>query len=75
MKLNTVKSLAQAQNVYQTSNFNSLSNLKPLSSAEENLIQEQFPQGQNKRLELYLSNGSSRMEIPEAKGRNLDFRI
>ncbi|TNE71805.1 hypothetical protein EP331_08490 [bacterium] len=75
MKLNVIRSIENAQAQYKTNKTMSLSNLSPLSSDEKMLIQEQFPYGANKKLELYLANGNSRMENPEAKGRNFDFRV
>jgi hypothetical protein len=74
MKLQNVQSVESAQSLYK-SGKNGLSNLKPLSSDEQALIHEQFPLGSNRRLELYMSNGNSRMEMPESKGRNFDFRV
>jgi len=74
MKLQNVQSVENAQSLYK-SGKSGLSNLKPLSSDEQALIHEQFPQGSNHRLELYMSNGNSRMEMPESKGRNFDFRV
>ncbi len=46
-----------------------------LSSAERNMISSEFPFGQNKKLELYMASGNSRMENPDARGHNLDFRV
>lgn len=75
MKLNVIRSIEKAQALYKADKAVSLSNLSPLSRDEQSLIQEQFPQGANRKLELYLSNGNSRAEMPDAKGRNFDFRV
>lgn len=52
-----------------------LNTMKPLSKAEESMIQEKFPAGVNNRLELYLSSGRTRTEQPDGKGRHFDFTI
>jgi hypothetical protein len=46
-----------------------------LSQAEQRMISDQFPKGSNKKLELYMASGSSRMENPDARGNNLDYRV
>jgi len=74
MKFQNVQFVEMAQSLYK-SGKNGLSNLNLLSSDEQALIHEQFPLGSNRRLELYMSNGNSRMEMPESKGRNFDFRV
>lgn len=75
MKLNVIRSIENAHAIYKANKAVSSSNLSPLSREEQILIQKQFPQGANRRLELYLSNGNSRAEMPDAKGRNFDFRV
>lgn len=63
---NTTTPARKAQSVQAQSN---------LSKAEQRMIADQFPKGSNKKLELYLSSGSSRTENPDARGNNLDFRV
>jgi hypothetical protein len=75
MKLPFIQSVEQAQSVYKTGKPAYVSGLKPLSNDEQELIKQQFPVGANRRLELYMSNGNQRSEMPEAKGRNFDFRV
>lgn len=75
MKLNTINIIENAQSLYKGDKGAQLSKLTPLSSDEQSLIQEQFPRGLNRRLELYLSSGGTKVEVPEAKGRNFDFRV
>lgn len=74
MKLPFIQSVEQAQSVYKTGK-SYVNGLKPLSSDEQELIKQQFPVGANRKLELYMSNGNHRSEMPEAKGRNFDFRV
>jgi|AACY02.3.fsa_nt_gi hypothetical protein len=46
-----------------------------LSGDEKQLIGRQFKAASPRVLELYASNGESRVEQPQAKGRNIDFRV
>lgn len=75
MKLNTINTIENAQSLYKSDKGAQLSNLTPLSGDEQSLIQEQFPRGSNRRLELYMASGGTKVEVPEAKGRNFDFRV
>jgi hypothetical protein len=73
MKLDTI-SLDKTSPLTSPKTFG-LNGLKPLSIAEESMIQEKFPTGSNRRLELYMSSGLQRTEMPDAKGRHFDFTI
>lgn len=77
MKLNQIPSLDQINKSQETQSASRLQSkqMKPLSSEEQELIQDTFPKGMNRKLELYLATGSSRTEQPSAKGRNFDFRV
>lgn len=68
-------SLEKPQALQSSARTFGLNGLKPLSKAEEQLIQEKFPVGTNSRLELYLASGRGRTELPGAKGQNLDFTV
>lgn len=52
-----------------------LNGMKSLSKAEDEMITKTFPKEQSLRLDLYLSSGTSKTEIPNAKGQKLDFRV
>lgn len=56
-------------------NLSSIAEKSGLTDAELRMITNTFPSGQNNKLELYLSSGITRMENPDAMGKNLDFRI
>ena len=77
MKLNQIPSLEQANKTQGTQSASRLQSkqMKPLSSEEQELIQDRFPKGMNRKLELYLATGSSHTEQPAAKGQNFDFRV
>jgi hypothetical protein len=46
-----------------------------LSGDEKQLIGQNFRTASPRVLELYASNGESRVEQPMAKGRNIDFTV
>ena len=46
-----------------------------LSGDEKQLIGQKFKSASPRILELYASNGESRVEQPQAKGRNIDFTV
>lgn len=52
-----------------------LNGMKPLSKSEDEMITKSFPKERSMRLDLYLASGTSKTEIPNAKGQKLDFRV
>lgn len=46
-----------------------------LSHEEKNMISKQFPKGQNQKLELYMSSGSTKTEQPASRGYNFDASV
>lgn len=74
MRLNQVQQSEQVNRAESSSNVKA-KNMKSLSKEEEMLIQDKFPKGMNRKLELYLATGSSRTEQPASKGQNFDFRV
>lgn len=46
-----------------------------LSGEEENMINTQFSHPSPKALELYRATGEARVEQPQSKGINIDFRV
>ena len=66
--------------VSRQQSVNSASRAKPAASAklsqeEMSMIKEKFPASDNGKLKLYLATGGHKMENPNARGNNLDFRV
>ncbi len=72
-RVNELTNLMSAQKSKPTGMAGSVG--KSLTDAEQNMIDDQFPTGSNKKLELYMNSGDTRTEQPASKGGNLDFRI
>lgn len=50
-------------------------NSKQLTQDEVKMIHQEFPQSGGQKLSLYMSTGKTKIENPNAKGGNLDFKI
>lgn len=72
MRLNNIGLIPNQNSVQSSSKAHGNPNL---SDEELNMIQDKFPKGKNKELELYMSSGHSRVENPGSRGNNLDFRV
>ena len=46
-----------------------------LDEAEQTMINKAFPQSKSQALSVYLSDGRSHTERPDARGNHIDFRI
>ena len=75
MKLEQLQGIKQINKLTKLTGTIQSKNLKPLSSEEQSMIEDKFPTGRAAKLDLYISSGQSRTEIPGSKGLNFDFKI
>mgnify|MGYP006277841125 CR=1 FL=1 len=59
----------------KASNSFNLKEKKPLTKEENSLINEKFPPGQKRELELYMASGTTRTENPGSRGNYFDASV